>query len=373
MVKKKETNFCDTYYKNRIKEYKKHKLKGLFLEITSRCNARCEHCGSSCGDFIPKDEVTKEELCRTLDDIKDKYNPKDIMLYVTGGEPLVKKDIFEIMDYANKLGFRWGMTTNGILIDEKVVKKMVDTNMKTISVSLDGIKKTHEEFRKVPGSFDKIIKGLKLMLKCPSISIVQVTTCANPKNINELPEILKLLKKIGIKYWRIIQVDPIGRAKNRDDLLFDGEGLKQMFKFMFKARVENPDMVISYGCGHYLGLNLNKALINQPFACYTGWNVASILSNGDIFGCPDIERRPELIEGNIRKDNFVDVWENGFKRYRRINRTSNKKCKECPDWKICLGDAFHTWDFENKRPNFCAREIFKDDLMKNKNVKSKKK
>ena len=94
----------------------------------------------------------------------------------------------KLMDYANKLGFYWGMTTNGMLIDEEIVKKMADTGMYSVSVSLDGLKETHESFRKVPGSFDKIIKGLKLMLKSPVIKVVQVTTVINKKNI-EYPHI----------------------------------------------------------------------------------------------------------------------------------------------------------------------------------------
>ena len=93
------------------------------MEVTSRCNARCEHCGSSCGDFIPKDEITADELKRVLDDVASHYDASDVMIFVTGGEPLVRKDLFEIMDYANKLGFNWGMTSNGFLIDEKIVKK----------------------------------------------------------------------------------------------------------------------------------------------------------------------------------------------------------------------------------------------------------
>ncbi len=357
----KNNDVMESYYNYRKKEYKKHELKGLFLEVTSRCNARCEHCGSSCGDFVPKDEVTKEELCGVLDDIANHYDPHKIMLYVTGGEPLVKKDLFEIMDYANKLGFNWGMTTNGILIDEEVVKKMEQTNMKTVSVSIDGPKELHESFRKVPGAFDKIIKGLKLMLKCPTIVDVQVTTCVNKKNIDKLEDIYKVIKEIGIKNWRIIQVDPIGRAKNNDDLLLDGEGYRKMLRYMFNKRKEDPNMIISYACGHYFGPEINQALTGAIYACYTGYWIASILSNGDIFGCPDIERLPQLIEGNIRKDSFVDVWEHGFKRYRRIDRTSNKKCKACPDWKLCLGDAFHTWDFKNRKPNFCVREKFNID------------
>ena len=356
--------FYEKLYNAKKKAYKEHKLESLFFEVTSRCNARCEHCGSSCGDFIPKDEITAEEIKSVLDDVAENYGAKNIMLFITGGEPLVRKDLFEIMDYANKLGFNWGMTSNGFLIDEKVVKKMEETNMKTVSISIDGPKEIHESFRKVPGGFDKLVKGIKLMQKCPTIIDLQVTTCVNKKNIDYLDDIYNLLKEIGVKDWRIIQVDPIGRAKNNDDLLLDDNGLRRMFNYILDKRKEDPEMAIKYGCGHFLGNDLNKALIGSCYFCFTGYWVASILSNGDIFGCPDIERRPELIQGNIRKDKFSDVWEHRFKNYRSINRTSNSKCKKCPDWKACCGDAFHTWDFENKKPNFCVREIFKDHYRK---------
>ena len=352
----------DQIYEYRKKLYKEHKLKSLFLEVTSRCNARCEHCGSSCGDFMPKDEITKKELIGVLDDIAEHYDATKIALFVTGGEPLVRKDLFEVMEHADKLGFRWGMTTNGMLINKRIVNKMEKTHMRTVSVSLDGPKELHESFRRVPGSFDKIVRGIKLMQKCPTIFDLQVTTVVNKKNIMLLDDIYKIVKKMGVKNWRLIQVDPIGRAKNNKDLILDPEELRYMFNYMLDMRKRDPEMKFTYGCGHYLTVNLNFALFNTCYFCYTGNTVASILSNGDIFGCPDIERRPELIEGNIRKVKFSDVWEHGFKKYRSINRTSNSKCKKCPDWKVCSGDAFHTWDFENNKPNFCVREIFKDDF-----------
>ena len=122
----------DRLYEYRQELYKKPILRDLFLEVTSRCNARCEHCGSSCGDFIPKDEISADELKKALLDISKHYNANDILLNVTGGEPLVRKDLFEIMDYANKLGFRWGLTSNGMLINDEILKKMNDTNMETI-------------------------------------------------------------------------------------------------------------------------------------------------------------------------------------------------------------------------------------------------
>ena len=111
-----DDKFIEDYYTYRKKEYKKHELKGLFLEVTSRCNARCEHCGSSCGDFIPKDEIEGAQIKNVLREIYDKnYNTSRIMLHVTGGEPLLRKDLFDIMKYAKALGFHWGITSNGIL------------------------------------------------------------------------------------------------------------------------------------------------------------------------------------------------------------------------------------------------------------------
>lgn len=344
----------------RRKLYEKPILKDLFLEVTLRCNARCEHCGSSCGDVIQKDEISGEDLKRTLSDISKKYNANEILLNVTGGEPLVRKDLFDIMKYASSLGFRWGMTTNGILINDEIINKMIETNMETISISLDGLKETHESFRKVPNSFDKIIGNIKKLQKVPSIKIVQVTTVANKKNIHELEDVYKLMKDLNIVSWRVINVDPIGRAKNNNDILLEKDDYKYLFNFIKEKREENL-MNVEYGCSHYLGIDLEKEIRDTYFLCTAGLYVASILSNGDIFICPDVERRKEFIQGNIKKDNFVDVWENGFKIFRNENRTKCDKCKKCSSWKYCLGDSFHTFDFDKKRPNFCIKDIYEDD------------
>lgn len=94
----------------RRKLYEKPILKDLFLEVTLRCNARCEHCESSCGDTILKDEISAEDLKKTLKNISEKYNANELLLNVTGWEPLVRKDLFDIMKYASLLGFRWSMT-----------------------------------------------------------------------------------------------------------------------------------------------------------------------------------------------------------------------------------------------------------------------
>ena len=346
-----------------IKElYQKPVLKDLFLEVTSRCNAKCEHCGSSCGYDIPKDEISADLLKKALKDISEKYNPNEILLNVTGGEPLMRKDLFDIMEYADKLGFRWGMTSNGMLITDEILEKMNQTHMETISISLDGLKETHESFRKVPGCYDKIIENIKKLKRVPSIKIVQVTTVANKKNLHELEDIYNLMKELHVISWRVINVDPIGRAKNNSEILLDKDEYKYLFNFI-KQKREEYVMNVEYGCAHYLDLDLEKEIRDTYFICATGICVASILSNGDISVCPNVERRKEFVQGNIKNDNFVDVWENKFKIFRDENRTSCESCKKCESWKYCLGDSFHTWNFDENKPNFCIKNIYKEDVL----------
>lgn len=340
--------------------YSKPILKDLFLEVTSRCNAFCEHCGSNCGNNIVQDEISKEKLMEALLDISEHYDANEIILNVTGGEPLMRKDLFEIMGYASNLGFRWGMTSNGILINDDILKKMNDTKMRTVSISLDGLKETHEQFRRVPNSFDKIIENIKKLQKVPSIEIVQVTTVVNKKNISELDLIYQLLIDLKIDSWRVINVDPIGRAKNNKNILLENDDYKYLFNFIKEKRNEHI-MNIEYGCSHYLDLTLEKELRDTYFSCVAGLYVASILSNGDIFICPNVERRNEFIQGNIKNDKFSYVWENKFQIFRNEFRTSCDKCRKCKNWKYCLGDSFHTWDFDNNKPNFCIKEIFRED------------
>lgn len=364
-MKEKEIRNIKIYNMDRLAEYrnnlyKKPVLRDLFLEVTLRCNARCEHCGSSCGDKILEDEISAFDLKKTLKDIANEYNAREILLNVTGGEPLVRKDLFGIMEYASSLGFRWGMTTNGMLINDDIIKKMIKTNMESISISLDGLKETHESFRRVPNCFDKIINNIKKLQKVPSIKIVQVTTVANKKNIHELEDVYNLMKELNVVSWRVINVDPIGRAKDNKDILLDKDDYKYLFNFIKEKRNEGI-LNVEYGCSHYLGLELEKELRDTYFICTAGLYVASILSNGDIFICPDVVRRKEFIQGNIKTDNFVEVWENGFQMFRTEDRTKCSKCQKCSSWKYCLGDSFHTFNFEEKRPNFCIKDIYGED------------
>lgn len=104
---------AEVTYKNKQLLAEKPKLYNLFWETTLRCNAKCKHCGSRAGEECNfEDELTTEEIKNALQSIANKYDAKEILLNITGGEPLVRKDLFEVMEFAKKLGYHWGMTTN---------------------------------------------------------------------------------------------------------------------------------------------------------------------------------------------------------------------------------------------------------------------
>ena len=97
----------------------------------------------------------------------------------------------------------------------------------------------------------------------------------------------------------------------------------------------------------------------------------TILYNGDIVGCPDIERRPELVQGNIKNEKFSDIWKNEFKWFRDVNKLKNPECENCENWDFCKGDGTHTYNFDEHKPNLCVYKLLKEEKEKNEKNTSK--
>ena len=119
--------------------YRAPELRKLFFELTLQCNERCFHCGSSCTS-ARGDELSCEEWLRIIDQVKADFGTERIQLCITGGEPLLNRDFFRIMEYAHNQGFRWGMTSNATLITPEVAQHLAEAGMGTISVSIDGLR-----------------------------------------------------------------------------------------------------------------------------------------------------------------------------------------------------------------------------------------
>lgn len=237
-------------------QLEKHELIDLFWECTLTCNAKCKHCGSSAEKRKYDGELTTEEIKEALKQISNDMNPNKILINVTGGEPLMRKDLFEVMKYAtNELGFHWGMTTNGILLNSENINKLKEAKMETVSISIDGLETTHDEFRCVPESYKLIISNIEKLKEANFLTHIQVTTVVHKKNINELNELYDEILKLGINSWRLASMDPIGRANENNDLLLDGKDLKKLLDFIIKKKKEN-NIKLTYGCPRILRIKI---------------------------------------------------------------------------------------------------------------------
>ncbi len=338
----------------REKLMKEPKLKFLFLELTMRCNENCLHCGSHCND-VQSEELDVLTYMELLDKIKRDFGTEELMLCVTGGEPLLRREIYDIMGYAHKLGFRWGMTSNGILINDMTAKYLARAGMSTISISIDGLKDTHDWFRRTPKAYLKAMKGVKALVDNGSFKNVQITTVVHKKNIDELEELFRIVCEADVDSWRVINIEPIGRAKEHPELLLDAVDYRRMFDFIKEKREQG--FPVEYGCTHYLGLDYEREVRDWYYLCNAGVYTASIMANGDIGACLDIERRPETIMGNILTDDFTEVWKNKFEIFRKPLSEKSGKCSACESGEFCSGGSCHSWDYDENEQQVCFKDV----------------
>ena len=335
--------------------YQKPQLRNLFLELTQQCNERCFHCGSSCTPQKQEDLLSLEEYRCILDQVKEDFDLNRVQLCITGGEPLLRPDFFEILGYAHELGYHWGMTSNGILITKEVAHRLAETGMSTISVSIDGLPETHDQLRGTPGGYELAMRGIQNLIDEQAFRAIQVTTVVNHENIDELDALFEIMVGLDIDSWRVINLEPIGRALQWPSRMLTDNDYLRLFSFIRDKR--QAGWPVEYGCSHYLGPAWERELRDWYWICGAGVYVASIMANGDIGACLDIERRPETIQGNIRRSRFKDVWDHRFELFRQDLSESSDKCKGCEHAGHCRGDAHHSWNYDRNEPMLCFRNL----------------
>ena len=165
--------------------YAHPELRRLFFELTQRCNERCYHCGSSCTATAPT-ELPTAKWHSLIDEVVRDFDTSSMMLCVTGGEPLLHPDFFEIMAHARDAGLVWGMTSNATLITPHVARRLAEVGMRTISVSIDGLEQTHDRLRGTPGGFRRAMAGIECLLEVGTFSAVQVTRSVRELKIGDI-------------------------------------------------------------------------------------------------------------------------------------------------------------------------------------------
>ena len=321
-----------------------HPLTTLFWECTLRCNLHCRHCGSDCHVTSALKDMPLEDFLPVLDSIAKAQDPHEVMINVTGGEPLMRKDLEVCGKAFYQREFPWGIVTNGQLLTPKRFQSLLQSGLRSVTVSLDGIGETHEWMRGLAGSYPKALEAARMVAASGAVEY-DVVTCVNKRSYKELDQIKELLIGNGIKAWRLFTVFPVGRAASDPELRLSGEEFRGLMEFIKRTRKEGR-IKASYGCEGFLG-KYEGDVRDNFFLCNAGITTGSIMADGSIAACPSI--RADFSQGNIYKgDDFMDVWNNRYQVYRDRSWMKTGECASCKYWKYCRGNGMHLRDANGK-------------------------
>ncbi len=314
-------------------------------EITMGCNMRCDHCGSACAEPLP-DELTTEEALNVCDDMKD-LGLKWITL--SGGEPLIRKDWPLLAGRLYRNGIIPNIITNGWLVTEQMVKTAEANGVETISISIDGVKNTHDSIRK-EGSYDKVINAFKVLDKLNHVS--GANTTITKQNIDELDQIKQILLDNKVDLWQIQIGLPMGNLSKNKQLVIEPDVVDYLLDYSYKTTLEGRIKVFPADClGYFTG---KETIVRQisvgsttPVVwqgCNAGKRSFGLLHNGDVLGCTSI-REKTFIEGNVRQRSLTEIWNDpkSFEWARELKKTRLAGgCKTCSYGDLCLGGCPNT-------------------------------
>lgn len=331
-----------------------HKLNYLFWECTLRCNLACKHCGSDCHKDMRQKDMPLEDFLNVIDSITPHVNPHETMIVITGGEPLMRDDLEICGQELYKREYPWGMVSNGLFLSEKRLNTLLNTGLRSVTVSLDGLEEAHNLMRGNKNSFRQAYNAISLLSKANDI-VYDVVTCVTANTFPQLNDLKKLLIDTGVKEWRIFTVFPIGRAAQHRSLQLSPPEFKLLFDFIKTTRKEGL-IKIDYGCEGFLG-DYEGEVRDNFFFCRAGVQIGSVLVDGSVSACPNL--RSNFIQGNIYQDNFWDIWTNRYQQFRNRSWMRKDECKDCKYFRYCEGNGMHLRD-ENGKLLFCHLNRIKE-------------
>jgi radical SAM enzyme (rSAM/lipoprotein system) len=336
------------FRKFRKAETRLHELSYLFWECTTRCNLHCLHCGSDCTKDSLHPDMPMEDFLHALDTIESPA--KNFIVVLTGGEPLLRRDLETCGMEIRKRGMRWGMVSNGHMYDESRHRSLLGAGMGALTISLDGMEESHDWLRNRPGSFKKVNRAIGLAAASPRLNF-DIVTCVNGRNYTELQEIHDCLISRGVNTWRLFTILPIGRAAGRPGLGLSHAQFRGMMEFISERRQEGL-MDVKFSCEGYVGA-FESRVRDTPFFCRAGIHIGSVLIDGSISACPNIDR--SFIQGNIYKDDFYRVWQDRFEPFRNRDWTRKDRCSNCREYRDCLGNGMHNWQGDKTEVLVCHK------------------
>lgn len=325
----------------------------VIWNLVRRCNLTCKHCYSISADKDFPGELTTDEIFAVMDDLKSFRVPA---LILSGGEPLLRSDIFDISRRAKALGFHVSLSSNGTLIDRGNIDAIAEVGYDYVGVSLDGLGATHDRFRRKEGAFEASLAGIRLCLDRGLKVGLRYTMTED--NAQDLPGLLALMDREGIDKFYFSHLNYAGRGnKNRRDdarhrttrqamdLLFETalESHQRGFKREFNTGNNDADGVYFL---HWVGQRFParaehiRGKLRQWGGNASGVNVANIDNLGQVH--PDTMWWHHSL-GNVKSRPFSEIWQDvsdpvmaGLKRH---PRPVTGRCATCAHLDICNGNT----------------------------------
>lgn len=323
----------------RLARRREHPLRQLFWECTWRCNLACRHCGSDCKSSSMLPDMPAEDFLKVAESLLPHVDPHQVNVVITGGEPLLRDDLESVGRRLYDMGFPWGIVTNGFILTPERLESLRRAGLHNITISLDGPEAEHNWMRCNPASFRRAFEAIKLVAAATDLNF-DVVTCVNRRSLPRLTELKEMLIGAGVKRWRLFTIFPSGRAANYPEFDLSAAETHRLMDFIVATRKEGR-IQASFCCEGFMA-GYEGLVRDYFFDCQAGVSVASVLLDGGIGACPSI--RADYRQGNIYSDDFWDVWEHRYAKYRDRRWMKTGICADCRFWRHCEGNGMHLRD-----------------------------
>ncbi|MBZ5514094.1 MAG: radical SAM protein [Acidobacteriia bacterium] len=388
-----------------------YKPRLIFWEVTKGCNLRCIHCRATATELSSKLDLPKTKALNLIEQVSQ-YAPP--ILVLSGGEPLFRTDIFDLARYATERGLRVALATNGTLVTREIARRIVDSGVRRVSISLDGANAaTHDAFRGIPGAFGAALRGFR-NLKELGMSL-QINTTVARHNARELPEVLALARSIGADALHTFLLVPVGcGVEIADEQMVPPAEYEQILNWFYDRAQEGGIEMKATCAPHYFrvarqrraaerraaapmraieasttpptaagnGTSIGPTEMTMPGStgialhplaggpvkghpesmnamtkgCLAGTGVCFISHQGEVFPCGYLP----VLAGDLQQQSFAEIWENAAV-FQALRDTENLKgkCGRCEFRNICMGCRARayaaTGDYLDEEP-FCVYE-----------------
>jgi radical SAM protein with 4Fe4S-binding SPASM domain len=297
--------------------------------LTKKCNLRCPHCYMEAG---PRDEaeLTTDECLSLIDEMKALGTE---MLILTGGEPLLRRDIYDLARYASDRGMWVVMGTNGVLVNDHVARKMVECGVKGVGISIDSVDPDkHNSFRGGPDAWKYSVRALEVCRKHGLEVLVQATVMA--MNYDEVPALLDFARAQGAWSFNLYFLVQTGRGQQMNDL--SAAQTQAMLARLVEVQDDYRPMLVRSKCApqfKQIAHAMGRGGLESG-GCMAGTEYCRIAPNGDVTPCPYMT----LVAGNVRQQSFTEIWRTApvFEDLRDLGRLKGR-CGDCEFNALCGG------------------------------------